>query len=83
MKKVIEVIETTTRSYRIEVDDETAQLVKQNNFFEPYCGDEVSLEDLTHFHTKGSIADEEINIDYAVMFDIEEDTDIEELYYSR
>lgn len=83
MKKYVEIDETITRTYRVEVDEEIAQtLLNHNDAFSWY--NDVTLDDLLDYHNKGELIMDESEIQYASLTEsvngIDENTT--ELYYS-
>lgn len=72
MKHIIEIDETITKTYRIEVDEETANKILEHN--DPYgCFNtlDFTLASLTDYHNRGTIVESDYDIDYAVMFEDE------------
>lgn len=70
MKKIVEITETITRTYKVEVEEKMADFLVEHDpvyGYEPQ--DTASLDKLLRFHEQGNVVDEDYNLDSAVLYD--------------
>lgn len=85
-KRIIEIEEEITRTYRVEVTDEIAHDILKYNDITAILSNEAdgkTLSQLSKYHSRGRLIDNSTEISYALMFD-DDECDYrraQELYY--